>query len=365
MKKLKSYFYNKNVLITGHTGFKGSWMTAWLKKLGAKVHGISVDLPTNPSHFEAAHITDGINDMRIDVRDFELIQKAVKNIKPDYIFHLAAQSLVRKSYSNPVQTWDVNVFGTINILDSLRYIDHSCVVVCVTSDKCYNNVEWLWGYRENDSLGGIDPYSASKAAAEIAIKSYAKSYYLSENRIRLVSVRAGNVIGGGDWAPDRIVPDCINAWSNGRELDLRNPYATRPWQHVLEPLSGYLNVAMSLSDNSNLSGEAFNFGPKSDQNHSVLELVTKMTEHWDKVRFTVPDQIVGAPHEAKLLRLNCDKAKELLKWESVLNFDETVKMTVEWYKKYYSGSIVNSDVTILDIDNYWRIANEKGMEWAR
>ena len=233
MMQLNS-FNNKTVIVTGHTGFKGAWLTAWLKNLGARVVGIACDPPTVPSHFAAALIAEGITDLRIDIRDQAVLEEAIVASQPDFVFHLAAQALVRRSYEDPMETWQTNVMGTLHVLEALRKLKKPCSVVIITSDKCYDNVEWVWGYRETDALGGPDPYSASKGAAELAIKSYIKSYFPKETSlVRIVSARAGNVIGGGDWAEHRIVPDCVKAWSVNRLVELRNPHSTRPWQHVL------------------------------------------------------------------------------------------------------------------------------------
>ena len=230
---LRKYFQDKTVIITGHTGFKGAWLTAWLKQLGANVVGIALEPLTYPSHFVVAELADGITDLRIDVRDRLPIEEAIVSTQPDFVFHLAAQAIVRRSYDDPIETWQTNVLGTLHLLEALRKLDKPCVAVIITSDKCYDNVEWVWGYRETDAIGGPDPYSASKGAAEIAIRSHIKSYFpKSTSKVRIASARAGNVIGGGDWSADRIVPDCVKAWSAGNVVELRNPHSTRPWQHV-------------------------------------------------------------------------------------------------------------------------------------
>jgi CDP-glucose 4,6-dehydratase len=364
MNNLINTFKGKEVLVTGHTGFKGSWLIAWLKIMGANVHGISNSLPSNPCHFESANLHEGINDIRVDIRNSKDVEDAIVKINPDFIFHLAAQALVRKSYTNPIETWQTNVIGTLNILESLRKITKKCNAVIITSDKCYDNVEWIWGYRENDALGGPDPYSASKGAAELVIKSHIKSFFPKNSNIRIVSARAGNVIGGGDWALDRIIPDCVNAWSKGQVLQLRNPHATRPWQHVLEPLSGYLCLAANLDDDLELHGHAFNFGPKSNQNQSVYELVKSMANYWDQVRITDVSDSASGPYESGLLKLNCDKALALLNWEAVLDFENTVKMTSEWYKMYYKNPKDIGKITLLQINEYCKAAKVKGLKWA-
>ena len=357
--KIENKFNGKKVIVTGHTGFKGSWLVAWLKMMGAQVTGIGLDPYTHPSNFEASLIGTNIIDFREDIRDQGKLCNIFEDLKPDFVFHLAAQALVRKSYSDPTETWETNLMGTLNILEGLRKLKKSCTAVLITSDKCYDNVEWVWGYRENDTLGGPDPYSASKGAAELLIKSYIKSYFPKEStNVRIASARAGNVIGGGDWSIDRIVPDCVKAWSKGDVVELRNPHATRPWQYVLEPLSGYISLANHLSKDINFHGEAFNFGPKAKQNKSVLELVIAMQKNWDKVKFKDVSNKVSGPYESGLLKLNCDKALHLLGWNAVMDFNQTVKFTSEWYKNYYSGKNMES-FTMKQINSYKEIANKK------
>jgi CDP-glucose 4,6-dehydratase len=361
-----SSFYGKRVIVTGHTGFKGSWLCLWLAKLGAQVHGISLDVPSQPSHFEAANLTSQVEDYRLDIRDTEKIEQVFKNIQPDFIFHLAAQALVRNSYSNAVDTWRTNTLGTINILEGLRNLQRTCIAVIITSDKCYENVEWVWGYRETDALGGPDPYSASKGAAELAIRSYVKSFFPVEGLVKIGVGRAGNVIGGGDWAEDRIVPDCMRAWSEKSKVTLRNSLSTRPWQHVLEPLSGYLSLAIALKGNPTLHGQAFNFGPPAQQNHSVGELVELMARHWGHAYWEDASDKYGGPHEAILLKLNCDKAFHYLKWWAVWDFAKTVHETVVWYHKYYMQPTMSiADISLKQIEDYHQSAKSKGVSWAQ
>jgi len=343
-------FKDKNILITGHTGFKGSWLSLWLNYLGANVVGFSIDEVGEISNYRISHIDKLINDKRGDIASKNEISKVIKDFKPDFIFHLAAQSLVRESYKFPLKTMMTNAIGSANILDSLRDIDQKIVIVMITSDKVYDNVEWNWGYREDDTIGGKDPYSSSKGMAELAIKCYLNSYFkLKENKIAIGVARAGNVIGGGDWAKDRIVPDCMTAWSINQQVEIRNPSATRPWQHVLEPLSGYLKLAESLYHESN-HGEVFNFGPSSDQTYSVQDLLVEMAKHWDKVSWNHSKLDNAIFHEAGLLKLNCDKALALLKWRPTLNFEETVKYTVDWYKTFYKdgGSMQNFSISQIE-----------------
>ena len=352
--KLLNSFKGSKVLITGHTGFKGSWLTAWLNLLGANVIGVSLDVPTKPSHFDILNLNN-IESHQLDIRNFDAIKNLVKEKSPDYIFHLAAQSLVINSYKNPIDTWSTNLMGTVNILESLKFLTNSCSVVLITSDKCYDNLEWKWGYRENDKLGGPDPYSASKGAAELAISSYFRSFFKKSSKVKIASARAGNVIGGGDWSPNRLIPDCIRAWSSEESVILRNPNSTRPWQHVLEPLSGYLTLAYNLNINDELNGKSFNFGPSELLTKSVLDLVKNMAEYWPKVKWNL-DKNNDNFHESSLLKLNCDLAHEFLNWKPKLDFAETTKMTVLWYKNYYDKQTSNSrQFTINQINQYMKL----------
>ncbi len=359
-------YENKTVLITGHTGFKGAWLTAWLKQLGANVVGIALDPPTEPSHFFASHLSDGMVDHRIDIRDRSALEKAVVAAQPDFVFHLAAQALVRRSYDDPLESWQTNVLGTLHVLEALRKVDKACAAVIITSDKCYDNVEWVWGYRETDAMGGPDPYSASKGAAELAIRSHIKSYFPhATSKVRIASARAGNVIGGGDWAEHRIVPDCVKAWSVDKLVELRNPHSTRPWQHVLEPLSGYLCLAIALAQQQELHGQPFNFGPQAQQNHSVLALVQQMALHWDQVRWQDVSGLTSGPYESGSLKLNCDKALHYLRWHAVMGFEDTVRMTSEWYRAYYQQPAQIAAMTDAQISSYMSIARMQGLGWAQ
>jgi CDP-glucose 4,6-dehydratase len=363
---LKNCFSGRTVVVSGHTGFKGSWLITWLKLIGAKVVGLALDPATEPSHFIAGNFANGMNDLRIDVTDRIAFAEAIISAQPDFVFHLAAQALVRRSYEDPIQTWNTNVMGTLYLLEALRNLDKPCSAVIITSDKCYENVEWFWGYRETDALGGADPYSASKAAAELVIRSHIKSYFPSaSSKIRIASARAGNVVGGGDWSEDRIVPDCVRAWSTGNSVALRSPHSTRPWQHVLEPLSGYLNLAMELNRQPGLHGEPFNFGPNAKQNYSVLDLVNQMALHWKQVHWQDVSDSVGGPYESSLLKLNCDKALHFLQWYSVMNFEETARMTADWYREYYEQSTQIALTTKNQIVAYTEIAKQSGLKWAQ
>ncbi len=353
-------YRNKKVLVTGNTGFKGSWLSTWLLTLGADVSGISIGIPTEPSHFSVAKLSEKITHFESDIRSLEDVKHVIEKIQPDFVFHLAAQSLVRFSYDAPTTTIETNVIGTMNVLDALRQINPLCHCVVVTSDKCYDNIEWVWGYRETDALGGDDPYSASKGAAELVVKAYAKSFFSGlESQVKVASARAGNVIGGGDWAEDRIVPDCIRAWSNDETVKIRNPASTRPWQHVLEPLSGYLVLGQALHNDPTLNGEPFNFGPPADQDFTVGELTTKMQGIWKNSKLEVAQKSINRKKEATLLKLSCDKASALLGWQANLNFEETAEFTIDWYRNFYTEEMAVFDKTCQQIDQYVQLAKSK------
>lgn len=360
-------YTDKKVFVTGHTGFKGSWLSLWLLRLGAEVIGFSKGVPTTPSMYQDTNIKSNITEYVGDIRDIDALQKAILTERPDFIFHLAAQAIVSASYSNPVETITTNAIGTMNIMEVLRKVDWPCSVVLITSDKSYDNVEWVWGYKESDGLGGKDIYSGSKGAAELIIKSYYHSFFEGKKAsTRMAVARAGNVIGGGDWAKDRIVVDCMKAWFSGESVEIRCPDATRPWQHVLEPLSGYLTLGEALFQSADLCGQAFNFGPRAEQNRTVMELLSDLFDQSDtidtEVAFCVTDNILFK--ESGLLKLNCDKALFHLKWEACLEYQNTVKFTADWYTEYFSniGDIAN--FTIDQINQYEGIAKEKGYKWA-
>jgi CDP-glucose 4,6-dehydratase len=361
-------YKGKKVIVTGNTGFKGAWLTTWLLELGATVVGISNEIPTSPySLFEELALDKQINYIQEDIRNGEAIKQIFLAQSPDFVFHLAAQPIVIKSYTDPVDTMTTNIIGTVNILEALRSLQNECVAVMITSDKCYDNVEWMWGYKETDRLGGKDPYSASKGAAELMIKTYYHSYFSKpDSKIKLTAVRAGNVIGGGDWADRRIVPDCINAWINNEVVEIRSPQSTRPWQHVLEPLSGYLLAGKCLYENSSLNGEAFNFGPNSDQNKTVLELIDALAQVWGNTQNDNLYKVIPPPtfHEAGLLKLNCDKALHLLSWKPVMNFKETTSLTTLWYKKFATNRVEMYSYTVNQIKQYASLANNRGLIWT-
>ncbi len=359
-------FKEKKVLITGHTGFKGSWLAIWLKELGAEVIGYSLDPPSTPSNFEATRLKEIITHIHGDVRNLDCLMETFSTYQPEFVFHLAAQPIVRLSYDEPKLTFDTNVGGTVNVLEAVRKTPGVKVLVNVTSDKCYENREWIWGYRENDPLGGRDPYSASKGCAELIFNSYLKSFFSShtlQNRIiGAASVRAGNVIGGGDWGMDRLIPDCVQALSGGRPVGIRSPKAVRPWQHVLEPLSGYLKLGAALCKDPQQYSGAWNFGPDHVGHLPVSAIVDKLVHYWGKGSWKdISDP--AAPHEAHLLKLNCDKARNSLHWQCALTIDETLRMTADWYKQYYMGVSGKSayNLCLEQIREYTAIAAEKSL----
>ena len=363
---LNKNYQGKKVLVTGHTGFKGSWLTAWLLKLGAKVCGLSDQIPTNPSMFVELGLDQKIENHFCDIRDFEGVSKILTEFAPDYVFHLAAQPIVSVSYEDPLSTISTNVMGTAVLLEALRLWNQPCNVVVITSDKCYENVEWVFGYKETDHLGGKDIYSGSKGAAEVIFHAYYNSFFKNpKNKIRLATGRAGNVIGGGDWAKDRIVVDCMKNWANGKIVELRSPEATRPWQHVLEPLSGYLTLGSQLNSDNRLLGESFNFGPRSEQNRTVLELLTDLSQQWNfnkaEDAYSVTDNIPF--HEAGLLKLNCDKALFNLRWEANLSYKECVKMVGEWYYLFYKMEKDMYKLTLDQITQYEDLAMKRDLIW--
>lgn len=359
-------YCGKKVLITGNTGFKGSWLTEWLLRLGAAVVGYSKDIPTKPSMFEDSGLESRIKHYFGDVRDYLLLKSIIDLEKPDFIFHLAAQAIVSVSYDEPVETISTNAIGSINLLEAVRRIDWPCTVIMITSDKAYDNVEWVWGYRETDAVGGSDVYSGSKGAAEVLINCYLKSFFLKQDLVRVGIGRAGNVIGGGDWAKDRIVVDIMRSWSKGVPVEIRSPQATRPWQHVLEPLSGYLNLGMKLFESNSLNGEAFNFGPRTEQNRTVVELLQDLANQWGFGDMDSAYQVVDSIpfHEAGLLKLNCDKAMFYMKWEANLSYAETVEFISYWYKVYFDGAKDLSFVTLDQLAKYEALAKNRGRSWA-
>ncbi|MBI5563103.1 MAG: CDP-glucose 4,6-dehydratase [Deltaproteobacteria bacterium] len=330
-------FKGKRALVTGDTGFKGSWLCLWLHELGAEVAGVSLPPKRGDDHYNLIGLNRLIRHADGDIRDLSALTKVFDDFKPDVLFHLAAQSLVRLSYDEPKETFDTNVGGSVNVLEAARTTESLRSIVYVTSDKCYRNNEWPWGYRENDRLGGHDPYSASKAAAELVFSSYMDSFLSRREGIGAASVRAGNVIGGGDWSPDRIVPDCIRALRAGVPVELRNPHAVRPWQHVLDPLAGYLLLAARLLNEPQKYSGPWNFGPDDGAVRTVRDLAEKIIEGWGKGEVRASKEAPG-PHEAHTLRLNCDKARALLGWAPVWGFDAAAAETAAWYKAVSNGA---------------------------
>ena len=377
-------FRNRTVWLSGHTGFKGAWLAEWLLQQGATVHGYALPPATTPSLFEQLALAGRLRHEIGDVRDAAAVCRSIRQAQPDFVFHLAAQPLVRQSYAEPVETYAVNVMGTVHVLEALRALQKPCAAVLITTDKCYENREWIYGYRENDPLGGYDPYSSSKAAAEIAIAAYRRSFFQG-HPVRIASARAGNVIGGGDWAADRIVPDCIRALARNRPIPIRNQAATRPWQHVLDPLSGYLCLAARLQatgarrqapgascqasgDNTQSPAlrplspaldSAFNFGPTHEANRTVVELVEEILRYWPGGRWEDKSD-PAAVHEAGLLQLSIDKAHALLGWSPTWGFATAVAQTVAWYRE--TGDV--RALTVSQIAAFTAAAQQAGQPWA-
>jgi CDP-glucose 4,6-dehydratase len=357
MKLFADIYRGKRILITGYTGFKGSWLALWLKELGGDVTGIALPPETQPNHWDLLGL--GINEHRLDIRDPEPITRAFLATKPDIVFHLAAQPLVRRSYREPLSTWSTNVLGTANVLEACRQTPSVRAIVSITTDKCYENREWSWGYRESDRLGGHDPYSASKAGSELVAASYRSAFFDTQNAALLATARAGNVIGGGDWSEDRLIPDLVRAVAQGQSLEIRSPLATRPWQHVLESLSGYLVVGQRLLQGDKTCAEAWNFGPEPEGNRAVLEVLGQLKAHWSSVRWHVSDQ--AQPYEATLLYLDSAKARSKLHWQPVWNFSAALEKTVAWYRDWLEGGKIISREQLLE---YITAAEKANREWV-
>ena len=330
INSLRDFFQNQNVLVTGHTGFKGSWLALWLHQLGAKVTGFSLPPESDPSHFNLLNLKNVINHIEGDLRVQAAIEKCIQETKPSCVFHLAAQALVRRSYQDPRSTFSTNIMGGINLLEALKQSDTIKSLVYITSDKAYYNQEWAWGYRENDRLGGHDPYSASKAASELVFSSYSSSFFDDMQDFGAATARAGNVIGGGDWSPDRIIPDCIRALEKKTDILVRNPGATRPWQHVLDPLFGYLKLAKALAMEPLKFQGAWNFGPETGDALSVSEVTKRVIKYWGSGKFKVTKK--PGPFEHQLLQLSIEKAKLNLGWKPRWNSERAIKETVHWYR---------------------------------
>jgi CDP-glucose 4,6-dehydratase len=357
MQPFNNVYAGRRVLVTGHTGFKGSWLTLWLQMMGAEVVGLSLPAETLPNHWSLLNL--GIEDHAVDIRDANGVRRAVIDARPEFVFHMAAQALVRRSYHEPLETWSTNVQGTANVLDACRHVTGLRAIVCVTTDKCYQNNEWEWGYRESDPLGGHDPYSASKAGSELVAASYRQSFFSDTHKPKLATARAGNVIGGGDWSQDRLVSDLVRAVETQTSLEIRSPYATRPWQHVLECLSGYLALGQSLFDGQNWAAEAWNFGPDLQGNRRVEDVLLAMRIRWPEVQWHATETL--QPHEAQLLQLDNSKARTKLKWRPVWTFEEGVNATVDWYRSWLDHREVQSRA---QIEQYRSTAKARGLGWA-
>ncbi len=356
-KKLFNGIYNnRKVLVTGHTGFKGSWLCLILKKLGADVYGYALEPPTNPNLFKEANIAELITSFIGDIRDLDKLKKAILKVQPEIVIHMAAQALVRESYKLPVETYAINVMGTVNLLESCRHTPSVKAIVNVTTDKCYDNKEWHWGYRETEPMGGYDPYSNSKGCSELVTSSFRNSYFnpnnYSEHGVAIASARAGNVIGGGDWAEDRLIPDFIRAISKGEEVKIRSPYAIRPWQHVLEPLTGYLSLASKLFSEGSRYAEGWNFGPDDKDARNVEWITDSICKLWaDGAYYSVDTH--PQPHEANYLKLDCSKAKAELGWVPKWDINTTLKSIVDWNKAFLNGENIRK-VTENQINEYFK-----------
>jgi len=358
-------YAGRKVLVTGHTGFKGSWLTFWLLSMGAEVAGYSLEPPTEPSLFEELGLASRINHHIGDVRDLAHVQRVMTDAAPEIVFHLAAQPLVRLSYDEPVETFETNVMGSVNVLEAARHVSSVRAIVNVTSDKCYENREWEFAYRENDPLGGYDPYSASKGASEIVTAAYRQSFFGDASGAALATGRAGNVVGGGDWALDRIVPDCIRALSAGEPIAVRNPDAMRPWQHVLEPTSAYLWLASRLFTEGHACQGSWNFGPLSGGNLSVHEVVERVIAEWGSGQWVGPEPGSARVHEARFLKLDCAKAADVLGWRPVWSASEAIAQTTSWYRDLHQGAKSAEQLTAECLGAYLTGAASAHAEWAR
>ena len=353
----RDFWKGKRVFVTGHTGFKGSWLGLWLDSMGAIVKGYSLPPPTLPNLFEEAHLIKHIDSIEGDIRHSADLSQCMSDFKPELVIHMAAQSLVRRSYDNPLDTYSTNVMGTVSVFEAVRNAKSAKVLINVTSDKCYENQEWFWGYREIEPMGGYDPYSCSKGCAELITASYRRSFFnpnhYAEHGCAIASVRAGNVIGGGDWATDRLVPDLVRSFINDDLVKIRNPLAIRPWQHVLEPLSGYLMLAQRLYLDGPDFSEGWNFGPKEGNARPVKDIADYFASNWSSsARYEIEEDI--SMHEAHYLKLDCSKAKSKLGWEPILTFDETLNRTIDWYKARLQGANMH-DYCLSEINDYMNL----------
>ena len=360
-----SFYKDKKVFITGHSGFKGSWLVLWLIELGADIVGYALEPPTYPNHYSLLEDLN-INSTIGDIRDSRRLRESICSCRPDIVFHLAAQPLVRQSYQNPSETFATNVMGTVNLFEACRAVESVKAVVNITSDKCYENREWVWPYRENDPMGGYDPYSASKGCAELVTASYRRSFFPLEqfgksHQTLIATVRAGNVIGGGDWGEDRLVPDIMKATARREKVIIRNPHAVRPWQHVLEPLAGYLLLGKNLAGGSKEFSGAWNFGPTEENHINVLSVVEELRKNWDAIDYRIENDL-GKPHEASLLKLDCSKARTQLGWRPVWDRSKTFLETGAWYREYYKSKRCLSKS---QLGEYMKDAQRKQSVWAK
>ncbi len=357
MKLFADCYRSRRVLVTGHTGFKGSWLSLWLSQLGAEVTGLALPPATDPNHWDLLNLN--LPEQRLDIRDSSAVLRTVTDAAPEIVFHLAAQPLVRRSYHDPLETWSTNVLGTANVLEACRQVPGVRAIVVVTTDKCYQNQEWPWGYRETDRLGGHDPYSASKAATEMLAASYRSAFFHTPEAPLMATARAGNVIGGGDWSEDRLIPDMVRAIAARDALEIRSPQATRPWQHVLESLSAYLSLGQQLLEGQREFADAFNFGPDPEGNRSVAEVLTGLHSHWNELNWHATTQ--AQPHEANLLYLDNSKAKIELGWRPVWGLDQTLAATAAWYRQFLQDGAMLSRQQLAA---YIADARAAGLAWS-
>lgn len=359
MKQFGDVYWGKRVLVTGHTGFKGSWFSLWLKELGAEVVGISLAPETHLRHYDFLGLESTVQHHELDIRQATDVASVLKAIQPEMVFHFAAQPLVRRSYLDPLETWSTNVMGTANILEACRHTRSVKAILAVTTDKCYENQEWAWGYRESDRLGGHDPYSASKAGAELVVASYRRAFFHSDGAPLLATARAGNVIGGGDWSEDRLIPDLVRAMAAQKSLEIRSPNATRPWQHVLESLSGYLLLGQKLIEGDKNFNDAWNFGPERSGNRTVAEVLNRLQAHWPEMHWH--QNAEPQPHEAKLLYLDSAKAHAQLGWQPVWNLDATLEKTADWYLAFQSS---RTTISTQQLSQYVEAALKAQVGWV-
>lgn len=360
-KILNSIYGDQTVLVTGHSGFKGTWLTKWLLELNANVVGYSLKPNTSPSMFNILNLEEKITNYYADTRDTNKVLEVIDETKPKFIFHLASQPLVRKSYSDPYDTYSTNIMGLVNIFEAVRQTDKTKVIINVTTDKCYENKEWEYAYREIDRLGGHDPYSSSKAAAELVTTSYQKSFFHTDDSVNLASVRAGNVIGGGDWSKDRLIPDIIRAFVSDNNVELRNPNSIRPWQHVLEPLSGYLLLGSKMINNQRYNS-GWNFGPNMGTDKNVREIAEMMLNKWKASQSKILKlKNENSLHEANYLKLDISKSLHKLQWKPIFSIEEAIDQTVYWYNSYYEGEEDMNSITHSQIENYVKISKMRGL----